>query len=208
MRYVSFWRAQTVFLARLYRSRLVTVAAIRGSCPAGGCITALCCDYRLMSHSEEGQPQPSIGLNEVALGIAVPAYWARVMANTAGFHTAERLLATGQLVDVRTAVALGLVDDCCAKERLMELAEAEMQRRLALPDTGRVATKAQMRGALAREWESAADAEADSGWAMLSDEKVVATLGRVLQRLSGGKGQGKQRTGKQSGDDARQTSKL
>jgi hypothetical protein len=43
----------------------VQVAAIRGACPAGGCCLSLCCDFRIMT--EFGH----IGLNEVALGIAV-----------------------------------------------------------------------------------------------------------------------------------------
>ena len=34
-RYREFWVTQNKFFARLYRSHLVTVAAIRGACPAG-----------------------------------------------------------------------------------------------------------------------------------------------------------------------------
>jgi hypothetical protein len=44
-----------------------------GACPAGGCCLALACDIRLASDS------CSIGLNEVALGIPVPAFWAQLM---------------------------------------------------------------------------------------------------------------------------------
>jgi hypothetical protein len=40
----------------------------RGACPAGGCILALCCDERVMTDDSAS----CIGLNEVALGIAVP----------------------------------------------------------------------------------------------------------------------------------------
>ena len=40
----------------------------RGACPAGGCILALCCDERVMTDDSTS----CIGLNEVALGIAVP----------------------------------------------------------------------------------------------------------------------------------------
>ncbi len=38
-----------VFLARLYRTPLVTVAAIKGACPAGGCCLSMCCDVRIMT---------------------------------------------------------------------------------------------------------------------------------------------------------------
>jgi hypothetical protein len=49
--------------SRLYLSRLATIAAIRGACPAGGCMMSMCCDHRVMSSVG------SIGLNEVQLGI-------------------------------------------------------------------------------------------------------------------------------------------
>ncbi len=48
-RYTDFWVTSNVFLARLYRSPLVTLAAIKGACPAGGCCLSLCCDMRIMT---------------------------------------------------------------------------------------------------------------------------------------------------------------
>ena len=45
----EFWITSNKFLQRLYVSPLVTVAAIRGACPAGGCCLSLCCDHRVMS---------------------------------------------------------------------------------------------------------------------------------------------------------------
>ena len=180
-----------MFLSHLYRSRLVTVAAIRGSCPAGGCITSLCCDWRVMS----ADGNPIIGLNEVALGISVPRHWAAVMATTVGHRHAERLLSRGQLVGAAEAKELGLVDDVVDKAGLMEAAEREMRVRLRHADTGRVLTKTAMREALSMEWERTWQAEAESGWAMLSEEKTVRMMSQVLQRLSGGKKQ----TGKGEG---------
>lgn len=58
--------------AKLYNSPLATVAAVRGHCPAGGCILALTCDARIVTDDTK------MGLNEVALGIAVPLFWAKV----------------------------------------------------------------------------------------------------------------------------------
>src|SRR5580692_11455867 len=43
------------------------VAAISGHSPAGGCIMAICCDYRVMAEGKF-----IIGLNEVPVGIIVP----------------------------------------------------------------------------------------------------------------------------------------
>ena len=68
------YSAMQGFLQRLYKTPLITISAIRGACPAGGCILSLLCDSRIMT--EAG----TIGLNEVALGIPVPYYWAQVMS--------------------------------------------------------------------------------------------------------------------------------
>lgn len=42
----------------------------QGSSPAGGCLVALSCDYRIMVEN----PKFSIGLNEAQLGIVAP-FW-------------------------------------------------------------------------------------------------------------------------------------
>lgn len=90
--YSHFWTLQNEFLAKLYASSLVTVSAIRGACPAGGCIISLCCDHRVMTH------QGTIGLNEVLLGIPVPKFWGRVMVQRIGEGATEKLLLAGRLV--------------------------------------------------------------------------------------------------------------
>ena len=92
-RYREFWLTQTKFLARLLETRLATVCAIRGACPAGGCVVALCCDYRVQTTSG------SFGLNEVALGISVPKYWAELFLYRCTDRVkGERLLQLGTLV--------------------------------------------------------------------------------------------------------------
>ena len=55
-RYRDFWVTSNVFLARLYCSPLVTVAAIKGACPAGGCCLSLCCDMRIMTEQVDALP--------------------------------------------------------------------------------------------------------------------------------------------------------
>lgn len=97
-RYREFWVESNKFLARLYRSPLVTVAAIRGACPAGGCCMSLCCDLRIMADGPG-----HIGLNEVAIGISVPLFWARLMARVVGQATAERLCQFAALVGPQEA---------------------------------------------------------------------------------------------------------
>ncbi len=58
-RYRDFWVTSNVFLARLYCSPLVTIAAIKGACPAGGCCLSLCCDMRIMTEQVDFHQLPS-----------------------------------------------------------------------------------------------------------------------------------------------------
>lgn len=119
------------FLARLYASPLVTIAAIRGACPAGGCCLALCCDYRIMTQ------KGSIGLNEVALGISVPKYWGMLMARTVGNGPAEKLLQFAKMPSSTRAKEMGLVDEIAPREQLLDRSMEVMRSILKLPDTGR-----------------------------------------------------------------------
>ena len=60
--YGNFWNAVQELWLRIYGSSLPIIAAINGQSPAGGCLMALGCDYRIMAKGKY-----IIGLNEVAL---------------------------------------------------------------------------------------------------------------------------------------------
>lgn len=63
-RFEEFWHwLQELFLT-LWGYEKPLFAAINGNAPAGGCLMALCCDYRIMYDGPY-----SIGLNETQLGI-------------------------------------------------------------------------------------------------------------------------------------------
>mmetsp|Transcript_31403 Transcript_31403/g.43574 ORF Transcript_31403/g.43574 Transcript_31403/m.43574 type:complete len:264 (-) Transcript_31403:130-921(-) len=179
-RFTRFWLAQTSFLARLYNTPLFTVAAIRGACPAGGCITALCCDVRIMTDDASS----CIGLNEVALGIAVPRYWAVVMARVVGHRVAEKLLTSAAMPAAREALELGIVDAVVPKSHLMVEAEKNMKAHLKFPVNGFGVTKAALRGELAAQWLDYGAEEARLGVVDLSREEIVKALGNVIKRLS------------------------
>ena len=66
------------------------VAALAGHSPAGGCVLALCCDYRVMA---EGPYR--IGLNETQVGLVAPEGIQSLLARMVGPHRAERLLVAG-----------------------------------------------------------------------------------------------------------------
>jgi len=187
-RYRRFWRAQTGCLVAFLRSPLATVAAIGGHCPAGGCALALCCDRRVMADA----PKAAIGLNEVALGIAVPRFWVRRLAQVVGERAAEELCLGGRMVPTAEAAALGLVDEVVPHDskELDGAARAWAEKQARLSPAARAETKRFVRAPLADAWWAQVDAEAAACWAGLNEEGTVRALGAVLARLSGGKKEG------------------
>eukprot|EP00208_Stichococcus_sp_RCC1054_P003301 CAMPEP_0206141370 /NCGR_PEP_ID=MMETSP1473-20131121/12685_1 /ASSEMBLY_ACC=CAM_ASM_001109 /TAXON_ID=1461547 /ORGANISM="Stichococcus sp, Strain RCC1054" /LENGTH=267 /DNA_ID=CAMNT_0053535911 /DNA_START=273 /DNA_END=1076 /DNA_ORIENTATION=+ len=176
-RHKEFWVTQTTFLARLKRSPLLTLAAIRGACPAGGCCMALACDLRFMT--ENG----AIGLNEVALGIPVPDYWAQLMARTIGVGPADRQLQLARMATAEEAKALGLVDQVTTSEQLLPMARDTMAAAMNLPDFGRHVTKERLHGDFARAWEAQAEKEAAEAWGMLASPAITKAIGGVIANL-------------------------
>jgi 3,2-trans-enoyl-CoA isomerase len=181
-RYARFWSALSNVLVGLYRSRLATLAAIKGACPAGGCAISMCCDMRLMTRRSG-----TIGLNEVPLGIPVPKFWAKLMGHIIGPKVAEQLVLTGRLVKAEEALQIGLVDELVdGAEELLPRAEQLMAVAVKLPGEARAATKLSLRGEFAGAWEEYAQTrEATFGWGAIAKPETVARMTATLQRLSG-----------------------
>jgi 3,2-trans-enoyl-CoA isomerase len=94
------------------------VAAISGHSPAGGCVMAICCDYRIMAEGKF-----VIGLNEVPVGIIVPGSVFNLYAFWLGQRKAYQFLLEGKLLSVSEAFESGLIDEITNPETLMEAAE-------------------------------------------------------------------------------------
>jgi enoyl-CoA hydratase/carnithine racemase len=123
-------------------SPVPVVAAITGHAPAGGCVLALCCDYRVMAKSEDPARPFRLGLNETQVGLVAPAGIQHLMERTVGKHRAGVLLATGELVDTDKALAIGLVDEVVAADQVIARSVAWLQSLLTLPRKPVLATRA------------------------------------------------------------------
>lgn len=119
------------------------VAAIAGHAPAGGCVLALCCDYRIMVAGPF-----RIGLNETQVGLAVPHGIMRLLQRVVGHYRAERLLLNGELVDAARALEIGLVDELVDGGDLDGRARAWLAALLALPRAPMLTTRARLRADL------------------------------------------------------------
>jgi enoyl-CoA hydratase len=80
-----------------------TIAAINGYALGGGCELALACDIRIASETAKfGQP-------ELGLGIIPAAGGTQRLPRVVGMGWAKHLVLTGEIIDARQALAIGLV---------------------------------------------------------------------------------------------------
>jgi enoyl-CoA hydratase/carnithine racemase len=105
------WESFFVAARTLAQCPVPVVAAITGHAPAGGCVLALCCDYRVMARSEDPAKPIRIGLNETQVGLVVPVGILRLMQRVVGVYRAERLVVAGEMVTADRAERIGLVDE-------------------------------------------------------------------------------------------------
>lgn len=98
-----------------------TVALVNGHAIAGGCILALCCDWRVAAPN----PRAKIGLNEVALGLRFPPGLLRMMRQRVPAQHATRVFLEAGLFDPATALGLGLVDELADDARTVAIGRLE-----------------------------------------------------------------------------------
>lgn len=92
-------------------STVPVAAAIAGHAPAGGCVLALCCDYRVMARAVDPARPFRIGLNETQVGLVAPEGIQALLRRVVGAHRAERLLVGGLMPTSEEAHAIGMVDE-------------------------------------------------------------------------------------------------
>jgi enoyl-CoA hydratase/carnithine racemase len=123
----------------LYYHPAPTVACIEGHAIAGGCVVALCCDYRVATADARAR----IGLNEVAIGLAFPPKILKLARRRVAPRALERVLLEAGLYDPATALALGLVDEVAADA--LGVAHARLEALAAHPRATYAATKRALR---------------------------------------------------------------
>lgn len=92
------------------------LAAVNGYALGGGLELALCCDIRIASETA------SLGLPEVSLGIMPGAGGTQRLSRIVGMAQALDLVLTGERIDARAALAIGLVTRVVPPGKLMKTA--------------------------------------------------------------------------------------
>jgi enoyl-CoA hydratase/carnithine racemase len=108
---LEFWKSFDRLVRTIVSFPKPLVAAITGHSPAGGCVLALGCDYRVMA---EGKYK--IGLNEVPVGIVVPETIFHLYSFWIGNGKAYQYLLEGKLLSAEEAKTVGLVNETCTLE--------------------------------------------------------------------------------------------
>ena len=136
------WQAFFGVARTLADSRVPVVAALTGHSPAGGCVLALCCDYRIMARSPDPARPFAIGLNETQVGLVAPEGIQQLLRRVVGIHRAERLLVSGEVVTADRALEIGLIDELVAPSDVVPRAVEWLQQLLALPQHPMLQTRA------------------------------------------------------------------
>lgn len=124
----TFYRSFNRLCLDLYSFPRPTLAALPGHAIAGGCILALCCDYRMITRGRK-----LIGLNEIHLGVPVPYPADCILREIVGDRQARVLMEEGEFHLPEVALAIGLVDQILLPDDLEALAIKKMQTIGSLP---------------------------------------------------------------------------
>jgi 3,2-trans-enoyl-CoA isomerase len=123
----QFWIDFLTLQSKLLAFKKPLVAAISGHSPAGGCVIAICCDYRVMAKGKF-----IIGLNEIPVGIIVPDSIFNLYSFWLGERKAYQLLMEGKLLSVDEALQVGLIDEVSNPESVISTAEKQIRKYMQL----------------------------------------------------------------------------
>jgi 3,2-trans-enoyl-CoA isomerase len=190
-RFGFFWSSFQHFFVILNAFPKPLICAINGNSPAGGCIMAIGCDYRIMVDTDSSpEKRPfRIGLNETKLGIPAPRWVMKRYAEVVGHRNAERMLQLGETPTAVDALKLGLVDEICSADEIKAKALLAAKKYASIESNARYMTRRIMRedclAIIGDEEGQRYDIEATGS--IISHPDVQKSLTTYLERLSKGR---------------------
>lgn len=174
----NFWTSLQDCWIDLYGTSFPTAAAINGHSPAGGCLLAMSCEYRVML------PNFTIGLNETQLGIVAPPWFVDTMKNTISKRLTELSLTQGKMYKTEQALQIGLIDEIAAdKAEAIAKCEAFMSKFARIPPLARTLTKQQLRGKAIQKLQNTKQQDLDHFLFFVNQPKVQKGLEMYLESL-------------------------
>jgi len=174
----NFWtQLQDTWLA-LYGSSVPTAAIINGHSPAGGCLLATSCEYRVML------PKFTIGLNETKLGIVAPKWFMATYLNVLPRRAAELALTQGKLFTTDEALQTGLVDAVTNdKQEAIAKCEQFFSTFAKVNPFARAMTKTQFRSSDLQQLENEREKDLENFIFFINQPAVQKGLGLYLESL-------------------------
>lgn len=177
-----FWESFLSFVQTFAAFKKPSIAAIGGHSPAGGCVLALCCDYRIMAEGEF-----IIGLNEVPVGIIVPDAIFHLYSFWLGQAKAYRYLLEGKLLSPEQALNVGLIDELVSPSALRSRAERQLQKYIQLEANTWQQSKINMRKELISKMSVDATKTLDVMLQQWWSPSTRSILNTIIENLKGGK---------------------
>lgn len=115
----------------LYTLPKPTIATITGHATAGGCILALCCDYRFIAEGRN-----LMGFNEVKLGLPVPYPGHCILQDIVGTRNAREILGIGEFYHPEESLQMGMVDEVLPLKQVLPKSIEKAKLLGALPHEG------------------------------------------------------------------------
>src|SRR2546428_2382376 len=141
----SFMSGFSRTMLRIFELPMPVVAAVNGHAIAGGCVLALQADVRIGAASDF-----RIGLNEVQLGIGLPAVVLEALRAQVPAASLLPIALEGRLFSPDEALAVGLLHELAPADRLEQRAVGRAMELGALPSPAFAAVKQGLRSAVAQ----------------------------------------------------------
>jgi enoyl-CoA hydratase/carnithine racemase len=113
----TFYRSYNRLCLDIYTYPKPTVAALTGHAIAGGCILALCCDYRVIASGKK-----LMGLNEVKLGVPIPYPGDIILKQIIGTRFAQMVMEVGEFYEPEALMQMGMVNDVVRQKEVLKKA--------------------------------------------------------------------------------------
>ena len=127
-------------LKKLFLFPKPVIAAVNGHALAGGCIFTCACDYRIMVRTAA-----TIGVTELRVGVPFPAIPLEIMRFAMAPQFLQQAIYSGKPFAPEEALRIGMLDELCDAEGLLDRACAVAETYAALPAEGFRITKHQLR---------------------------------------------------------------